>query len=172
MEFLEGRIFQDVRVPQLSSDKDRREVWLATIHALTALSRVDPFSIGLGSFGPNSPYFPRQLKSFHKIAQAQSVTTDVDTGERVMQIPFYEDMLAWYGAHLPDESKYGGLSFVHGDYKLDNLIFHPTENRVIGILDWELCTLGSPVSSIPFYCYLYQRLLASRFCKSNPTLGY
>ncbi|KAK7472437.1 hypothetical protein VKT23_000552 [Stygiomarasmius scandens] len=146
MEFLEGRIFQDVRLPQLSSDKDRREVWLATIHALTALSRVDPFSIGLGSFGPNSPYFPRQLKSFHKIAQAQSVTMDVDTGERVMQIPFYEDMLAWYGAHLPDEGKYGGLRIVHGDYKLDNLIFHPTENRVIGILDWELCTLGSPLA--------------------------
>ncbi|KAF5357314.1 hypothetical protein D9758_005906 [Tetrapyrgos nigripes] len=145
MEFLEGRIFQDVRVPELQGN-DRAEVFLAAVQALTALSRVNPFDIGLGSFGPNSPYFPRQLKAFSKIAEAQSVTTDVDTGERVMQIPYYDEMRTWYATHLPDENKYGGLRIVHGDYKLDNMIFHPTENRVIGILDWELCTLGSPLA--------------------------
>lgn len=53
-------------------------------------------------------------------------------------------MITWYTRNLPDENK-TGLRIVHGDYKLDNLIFHPTENRVIGILDWEMCTLGSPV---------------------------
>lgn len=53
----------------------------------------------------------------------------------------------WYKKNLPDESKTGSR-IVHGDYKLDNMVFHPTENKVIGILDWELCTLGSPVSQL------------------------
>jgi aminoglycoside phosphotransferase (APT) family kinase protein len=61
-------------------------------------------------------------------------------------------LIAWYASHLPDESKIGPR-IVHGDYKLDNLIFHPAENRVIGILDWELCTIGSPVR-ISFYLFL------------------
>ena len=57
----------------------------------------------------------------------------------------FDEMIKWYASHVPDEKK-TGLRVVHGDYKLDNIIFHPTENRVIGILDWELSTLGSPVS--------------------------
>ncbi|KAJ8076698.1 hypothetical protein PM082_001121 [Marasmius tenuissimus] len=55
-------------------------------------------------------------------------------------------MVRWYSQHLPDEKKFGSRRIVHGDYKLDNMVFHPTENRVIGILDWELCTLGSPLA--------------------------
>lgn len=75
---------------------------------------------------------------------AQAAAVDIETGAATGKIPRFDDMVAWYGAHLPDERK-TGLRVVHGDYKLDNLVFDPTENRVIGILDWELCTLGSPV---------------------------
>lgn len=75
---------------------------------------------------------------------AQAEVTDIETGKKTGMIPEFEEMLEWYKTHLPDESK-TGLRIVHGDYKIDNMIFHPTENRVIGILDWELCTLGSPV---------------------------
>lgn len=69
----------------------------------------------------------------------------METHQPTGEIPNFDALVRWYETHLPDETK-TGTRVVHGDYKLDNLIFHPTENRVIGILDWELCTLGSPVS--------------------------
>ena len=116
------------------------------IHALAKLSSVNADDIGLSNFGPPSDYFPRQIKAFARISEAQAKAVDVETGKAVGQIPHYHEMVRWYSQHLPDERKFGTRRIVHGDYKLDNMVFHPTENRVIGILDWELCTLGSPVS--------------------------
>ncbi|KAH7875474.1 kinase-like protein [Lentinula edodes] len=145
MQFLDGRIFEDARLLGLPSPKDREECWIAAIRALAALSSIDPADIGLGEYGPPGAYFPRQLRAFSKIAEVQGATRDIDTNEQVHQIPFYESMLRWFQTHLPDESRIG-RRIVHGDYKLDNLVFHPTQNVVIGILDWELSTLGSPLA--------------------------
>ncbi|KAG7091168.1 hypothetical protein E1B28_010220 [Marasmius oreades] len=144
MEFLDGRIFTDVRLLDLK-DEDRKEIFLGAVHALTKLSSVDPHEIGLSNFGPSSDYFPRQIRAFTRISEAQAKAVDVDTGEAVGPIPYYNEMVKWYVQHVPDEKKFGKQRIVHGDYKLDNMVFHPTENRVIGILDWELCTLGSPL---------------------------
>lgn len=114
------------------------------MQALAALASLDPADIGLANFGPPTDYFPRQIKSLTRVSKAQAEVIDVDTGKQTGQIPFFDELVHWYQKHLPDEKK-TGLRVVHGDYKLDNMIFHPFENRVIGILDWELCTLGSPV---------------------------
>ncbi|KAG1737895.1 kinase-like domain-containing protein [Suillus paluster] len=139
MEYLEGRIFTDTRMLELPP-QDRRECWLSAIRSLAALASLDPFQIGLENFGPTTDYFPRQIKSLTRIST-------VETGKVTGNVPSFEDMVDWYQNHLPDERK-TGLRVVHGDYKLDNMIFHPTENRVIGILDWELCTLGSPLADL------------------------
>jgi aminoglycoside phosphotransferase (APT) family kinase protein len=116
------------------------------VRTLGALSSLDPKDVGLENFGSHKPYFPRQIKSLSKVTLAQAAVKDVDSGEPVGEIPGWRALIAWYERNLPDE-RTTGVRIVHGDYKLDNLIFHPTENRVIGILDWELCTLGSPVSA-------------------------
>ena len=123
--------------------------WLAAVDALTTLSTLSPAALGLLDFGANTAYFPRQIKSMTRVSQAQAAAVDMDTNRPIGSIPDFDRMAEWFRNNLPDESK-TGLRIVHGDYKLDNIIFHPTESRVIGILDWELCTLGSPVRALRY----------------------
>ena len=71
------------------------------------------------------------------MTHAQAAVIDIDSGKLVGELPGWGELIAWY-------ERKTGVRIMHGDYKLDNLIFHPTENRVIGFLDWELCTFGRP----------------------------
>ncbi|KAK2463098.1 hypothetical protein APHAL10511_004753 [Amanita phalloides] len=146
MEFLDGRIFTDDRMLEIPP-RDRRECWLAAVRTLAALSQISPAEIGLSDFGPPTSYFPRQVKSLSRVSSKQAATIDIDTKRPVGDIPFFHELTEWYKRSFPDERKTGSR-IVHGDYKIDNLVFHPTENRVIGILDWELCTLGNPLTDL------------------------
>ncbi|WVW87025.1 hypothetical protein I302_109081 [Kwoniella bestiolae CBS 10118] len=155
MEYLKGRIFTDVRLRELEKE-ERWACWNSAISTLSKLSTIPIPSLNLpASFAPPpsaKPYFPRQVGSLLKVSQAQSKAKNKDTGEELGAIWGTDEMKGWFekGAQViaEMESKRGVGGVVHGDYKLDNLIFHPTEPKVIGILDWELCTLGSPLADL------------------------
>ncbi|GJN92431.1 hypothetical protein Rhopal_005461-T1 [Rhodotorula paludigena] len=158
MEYLDGRKFEDVRMPEVKTKEEREALWLAIIKTLAALHALDPQKIGLGDYGSTAAFYPRQIRSLSKVSQAQAAVVNKQTGKAVGPIPQIDFLLDWYSRNLPgspasaDTAEKDGRSLeariVHGDFKCDNMIFHPTEPRVIGILDWELSTLGHPFSDL------------------------
>ncbi|CAO3607883.1 unnamed protein product [Cunninghamella echinulata] len=151
MEFLKGRIFEDVRMLSLSYE-DRKQCWYSALETLAKLHQVDFKAIGLESYGRSSGFYDRQMKSLGKVSQAQAAVVDQDTGKNVDALPRLDELFAWFKRNQPKDT----TTIVHGDFKIDNLIYHPTENRVIGVLDWELSTIGHPYSDLanlfqPYY---------------------
>ena len=117
--------------------------WRATVTTLAKLHSVDPVKIGLGDYGSHKDFYPRQIKSLGSVSKMQAAVSN-DSGEAVGDIPEFDWLLQWYTTRCP----VGEMTVMHGDYKLDNMIFHPTEPRVIAILDWELSTLGHPLADL------------------------
>ena len=138
MDCVEGRIFWEPALPGLEPD-ERRAIYEAMIGVLARLHRIDYAAIGLSDFGKPGNYFARQI---HRWTQQYRLSE----GEKIEAM---ERLIEWLPAHIPpgDES-----TIVHGDYKLDNMIFHPTEPRVIAILDWELSTIGHPLGDLSYHC--------------------
>lgn len=151
MEFLKGRIFSDVKMLDLPFE-DRKQCWLSAVGTLAQLHSVDHKAIGLGDYGKDSGFYARQIKSLRKVSEAQSAVINTETNKAVGPFPRLDEMIAWFKRNQVKDQ----ATIVHGDYKIDNLIFHPTEPHVIGILDWELSTIGHPLSDLanlfqPFY---------------------
>lgn len=108
--------------------------WHDAIRTLAKLHRVDTKSVGLESFGKASGFYNRQIATFGRITDAQAKTKDLETGEEVGQIERVDDMLSFFRDPKTQPKDRGQL--IHGDFKIDNLVFHKTEPRVIGILEW------------------------------------
>lgn len=139
MEHLEGRVFADGTLPGLAPE-ERREVWLDMGRVLGRLHAVDPVAVGLGDFGRPGDYFQRQLARWSRQwAAAEGVA-----------IPDLDRLAGWLTENLPADD--GRLAIAHGDYRLGNLIFHARQPRVVGVLDWELSTLGHPLADLGFAC--------------------
>ncbi|KAL9030266.1 MAG: hypothetical protein Q9196_001596 [Gyalolechia fulgens] len=134
MEFLDGRIFEDASFPAVRAD-ERREMWYDAVQTLAKLHRLSPASVGLSDFGKPSGFYDRQLKTFSTISESQANTIDVETQIAVGQIPHFDDMVAFFSN--PETQPRDRATLIHGDYKIDNLVFDRTEPRVIGILDPE-----------------------------------
>lgn len=137
MEFLDGRMFENPSFPGVSA-RDRKCMWEDAVRTLAKLHRVCPKEVGLETFGKHSGFYNRQIRTFERLAGSQAAAKDKDSGEAVGQIPHFDDFVAFFKQSQPQDR--GVL--VHGDYKIDNLVFHKTEPRVIGILDWEMSTIG------------------------------
>jgi aminoglycoside phosphotransferase (APT) family kinase protein len=143
MERLEGRVFHDASLPGLARE-ERHALYLAMAETLAKLHSVDPNAIGLSDFGRPGDYFERQLNRWSR--QWQESPTD--------DIPGLDRLIERLTDQRPKDD--GRLAIAHGDYRMGNLMFHPTEPRVIGILDWELATLGHPLADLGFAAMAWQ----------------
>lgn len=143
MEFVEGRVLWDQSLPGMTRE-ERSAIYDEMNRVIAALHNVRPDAIGLADYGKPGNYFARQIDRWSRQYQA-SETESIDAMNRLIE---------WLPQHLPDESDGSGsrISIVHGDYRLDNLIFHPTEPRVLAVLDWELSTLGDPLADFSYHC--------------------
>lgn len=120
--------------------------WLDAVRTLGKFHRVDPKAVGLERFGKPTGFYDRQISTFTMISKAQAQAVDVETKEPVGELPHFLDMVRFFSNKAMQPRDRGTL--VHGDYKIDNMLFHKTEPRVIGVLDWEMATVGHPLSDV------------------------
>lgn len=143
MDYLEGRVFRESVMPD-STEEERRAVYANLAENLAKLHKVDYEKVGLADFGKPGNYFERQIGRWIKQYRGAQ-TTDV---------PAMEELIKYLPEHIPDEPS---VTIAHGDYRLGNTMFHPTEPRMIAVLDWELCTIGHPLADVA-YCCMYDLL--------------
>jgi aminoglycoside phosphotransferase (APT) family kinase protein len=149
MRHVEGRIFWDPTLPELTND-DRRALYQDYVKVLAALHGVDYAAVGLSDYGKASGFVARQVERWSK-QYAASRTEDV---------PSMEALVKWLPANVPEHDE---TTLVHGDYRLDNMVFSPGDPpRAIAVLDWELSTLGHPLSDLAYACMGYHLNLPGR----------
>jgi aminoglycoside phosphotransferase (APT) family kinase protein len=143
MEMVEGRIFWDPTFPDV--DRETRPLYFDAMNATIArLHQLDYKALGLEDFGRPGNYFARQIARW-----SQQYIADADAGRD----PNMDRLIEWLPANIPDNDE---TSIVHGDFRIDNMIFHPTEPRVVAVLDWELSTLGHPLADFVNHTMMYR----------------
>ena len=142
MEFIEGRVLWDQSLPGMTK-VERAEIYDEMNRVISALHRVPFAERGLADYGKPGNYFERQIGRWSKQYSA-SITQPIDEMDQLM---------AWLPAHVPAAAMDPAMvSIVHGDFRLDNLIFHPSQPRILAVLDWELSTLGHPLADLSYHC--------------------
>ncbi|MEM6413639.1 MAG: phosphotransferase family protein [Pseudomonadota bacterium] len=136
MDYVEGRIFWDAGLPDVSVEQ-RGEHYHALIDTLADLHKIDPTAAGLSDYGKTGNYFERQIARWSKQYKAAETETIEDI----------DKLIEWLPTAIPDNDE---TRIVHGDYRFDNLIMHPTEPKALAVLDWELSTLGHPLADFTY----------------------
>jgi aminoglycoside phosphotransferase (APT) family kinase protein len=148
MEFVQGRVLWDQSLPDMTPAQ-RRDIYLEMNRVMAALHTVDVAAAGLSDYGKPGNYFERQIGRWTKQYQASAD----GAGPLTQPIREMQQLIEWLPAHIPAMARREDLvSVVHGDYRLDNLMFHPSEPRVLAVLDWELSTLGHPFADFSYHC--------------------
>jgi aminoglycoside phosphotransferase (APT) family kinase protein len=143
MDFVAGRILRDARLPGLSP-AERAATYDEANRVIAALHQVDWAGRGLSGYGRTEGFFERLIARWHRQYRASLTTGPIDAMERLAD---------WLPAHIPASSAAAPhTTLTHGDFRLENLIYHPTEPRVLAVLDWELSTLGHPLSDLAYHC--------------------
>ena len=137
MDYVAGRVLWDQTLPDMNP-AERGAIYDAMNDVIAKLHRVDVQAIGLGEFGKPGNYFARQINRWSKQYRASETES----------IPAMDKLIEWLPENIPEDDE---TSLVHGDYRLDNMIFHPTEPRILAILDWELSTLGHPLGDFSYH---------------------
>ncbi len=139
MEYIDGRVMWDPALPD-ENEENRKAIYSEMNRVLAALHSVDIETVGLSDYGKSGNYFERQTGRWSK--QYRASETEV--------IPEMETLIEWLPANMPADD--GKVALVHGDFRLDNMMFHPTEVKVLALVDWELSTLGHPYADLAYQC--------------------
>jgi len=148
MDYVEGRLFWDAALPEVAP-LERGAIYDEMTRVIAALHSVDYTAVGLGDYGKPGRYIERQVARWTQQYRA-SETETIDAVERLIE---------WLPKHIPADEE---TAVVHGDFRLDNAIFHPSEPRILAVLDWELSTLGHPLVDLAYLCMRYH-LSAEQF---------
>jgi aminoglycoside phosphotransferase (APT) family kinase protein len=141
MGCVDGRVFRQPHLPGVPA-ADRAAIYEDMADVLARLHGVDVAAVGLGDYGKPGNYYSRQIGRWSQ--QYLAAKTD--------EMVSMDRLMAWLPAHIPPGDDSG---IVHGDYRVENLIFHPTEPRIVAIVDWELSTLGHPLADLAYNCLTY-----------------
>ncbi|MBU6451104.1 MAG: phosphotransferase [Cyanobacteria bacterium REEB67] len=144
MRHISGRIFKDPALPGLNVET-RKAIYASAADMLARIHDVDLDSVGLEDYGRADGFVARQLSRWTK--QYQASVADA--------IPEMERLIEWLTVNIPADDATAKVTLVHGDYRLDNMIFHESKNEILAVLDWELSTLGNPLSDLGYFSLIY-----------------
>lgn len=140
MDLCEGRIFWDAALPELASNDARTSAYEHMNSVLAAIHSIDIEKVGLSDYGKPGNYFERQIGRWSTQYKASEIKP----------IPAMDQLMEWLQNNMPADD--GKVALVHGDFRLDNMIFAPNEPKIIAVLDWELSTLGHPYADLAYQC--------------------